>query len=41
MLLWISEVGNKIHDNSKYTTTQEFNMLMAGSFAATLNQGDY
>ena len=36
----ISEVENKIPDNFKYTTTQEFNKLMAENFAATLKQAD-
>ena len=40
MLLLISEVGNKILNNSKYITTQEFNKLTAGNFAATLKQAD-
>ena len=40
MLLSISEVGNKILDNSKYITTQESNKLTAGNFAATLKQVD-
>ena len=40
MLLPISEVGNKILDNSKYITTQEFNKLTEGNFAATLKQAD-
>ena len=30
----ISRVKNKISDNSKYITTQEFNKLTAKSFAA-------
>ena len=34
----ISEVENKISDNSKYITTQEFNKLMAENFAARLKQ---
>ena len=36
----ISEVENKIPDNSKYITTQEFNKLMAENFAARLKQAD-
>ena len=32
----ISEVENKIPDNSKYITTQEFNKLTAENFAARL-----
>ena len=32
----ISEVENKILDNSKYITTQEFNKLTAENFAARL-----
>ena len=31
----ISEVENKILDNSKYITTQEFNKLTAKIFSAT------
>ena len=34
----ISEIENKITDNSKNITTQEFNKLTAESFAARLNQ---
>ena len=36
----ISEVENKIPDNAKYITTQEFNELKAESFEARLNQVD-
>ena len=36
----ISEIENKIPDNSKNITTQEFNKLTAESFAARLNQAD-
>ena len=36
----ISEIENKITDNSKNITTQEFNKLTAESFAARLNQAD-
>ena len=36
----ISETENKIPDNSKNITTQEFNKLTAESFAARLNQAD-
>ena len=36
----ISEVENKVSDNSKYITTQEFNNLTAGSFAARLKQAN-
>ena len=36
----ISEVENKILDNSKYTTTQEFKKLTAENFAARLKQAD-
>ena len=36
----ISEVENKISDNSKYITTQEFNKLTAENFAAKLKQTD-
>ena len=36
----ISEVENKIPDNSKYITTQELNKLMAENFAAKLKQAD-
>ena len=32
----ISEVENKISDNSKYITTQAFSMLTAENFAARL-----
>ena len=34
----ISEVDNKISDNSKYITTQEFNKLTAENFAGRLKQ---
>ena len=34
----ITEVENKIPDNSKYITTQEFNKLKAENFAARLKQ---
>ena len=34
----ISEVENKIPDNSKYITTQEFNKLTAENFATRLTQ---
>ena len=40
MLLSICEVGNKILDNSKYITTQKFDKLTTGNFAATLKQAD-
>ena len=36
----ISEVENKIPDNSKYVTTQEFNKLTAENFAARLKQAN-
>ena len=36
----LSEVENKIPDNSKYVSTQEFNMLTAENFAARLKQAD-
>ena len=36
----ISEVENKVSDNSKYITTQEFNNLTAESFAARLKQAN-
>ena len=36
----ISEVENKIPDNSKYITTQEFNKLTAENFEARLKQAD-
>ena len=36
----ISEAGNKIPDNSKYITTQEFNKLTAENFEARLKQDD-
>ena len=36
----ISEVENKILDNSKYITTQEFNKLTAENFTARLKQAD-
>ena len=36
----ISEVENKVSDNSKYITTQEFNNLTAESFAAKLKQAN-
>ena len=36
----ISEIENKLPDNSKNITTQEFNKLTAESFAARLNQAD-
>ena len=37
----ISEVENKIPDNSKSITTQEFNKLTAEYFAARLKQADF
>ena len=37
----ISEVENKIPDNSTYITTQEFNTLMAEAFAGRLKQADF
>ena len=36
----ISEVENKIPDNSEYITTQEFNKLTAENIAARLKQAD-
>ena len=36
----ISEVENKIPDNAKYNTTQEFNKLTAKNFAARLKQAN-
>ena len=36
----ISEVENKVSDNSKYVTTQEFNNLTAESFASRLKQAN-
>ena len=36
----ISEVENKVPDNSQYITTQEFNKLTAKNFAARLKQAD-
>ena len=36
----ISEVQNKIPDDSKYITTQEFYKLTAENFAAKLNPAD-
>ena len=36
----ISEVENKVFDNSKYITTQEFKNLTAENFAARLKQAD-
>ena len=36
----LSEVENKIPDNSKYVSTQEFNMLTAENSAARLKQAD-
>ena len=36
----ISEVENKILDNSKYITIQEFNKLTAENFAVRLKQAD-
>ena len=36
----ISEVENKIPDNSKYITTHEFDKLTAQNFAARLKQAD-
>ena len=36
----ISEVENKISDNAKYNTTQEFNKLTAKNFAARLKQAN-
>ena len=36
----ISEVENKIPDNSKYVTTDDFNKLTAEGFAAKLKQAD-
>ena len=36
----ISEVGNKILNNSKYIFTQEFNKLFVKNFEARLKQAD-
>ena len=36
----ISEADNKIPDNSKYVTTDDFNKLTAEDFAARLKQAD-
>ena len=36
----ISEADNKIPDNSKYVTTDNFNKLTAEDFAARLKQAD-
>ena len=36
----VTAVENKICNNSKYITTQEFNKLMAENFAARLKQAD-
>ena len=36
----VTEVENKIPDNSKYNTTQEFNKLETENFAARLKQAD-
>ena len=36
----ISEVENKIPDNSKYVTIEDFNTLTAENFAARLKQAD-
>ena len=36
----ISKIENKIPDNSKYFTTQEFNKLTAEKFAARLKQAN-
>ena len=36
----ITEVENKIPDNTKYITTQEFNKLETENFAARLKQAD-
>ena len=36
----IREIENKIPDNSKYITTQEFNKLTAENFEARLKQDD-
>ena len=36
----ISEVQNKIPDNSKYIAVQEFNKLTAENFAARLKQAE-
>ena len=36
----ISEVENKIPNNSKYTATQKFNKLSAENLAARLKQAD-
>ena len=37
----ISEVEDKILDNSKYVTTQEFNNLTGENFAARLKLADF
>ena len=36
----ISKAVNKIHDNSKYITTQGFNKLRAETFVTRLKQAD-
>ena len=36
----LSEVENKIQENSEYITTQEFNKLTAENFAARLKQAN-
>ena len=36
----ISEVGNKILNNFKYISTQEFNKLFVKNFEARLKQAD-
>ena len=36
----VTAVENKISNNSKYITTQEFNKLMTENFAARLKQAD-
>ena len=36
----VSEVDNKIADNSKYITNQEFNMLTVEHFAARLREAN-
>ena len=36
----VSEVENKIPDQGKYITTQEFNKLMAENFTVRLKQAD-
>ena len=36
----ISEVGDKIPDNSKYITTLDFNKLTAETFASRLKEAD-